>query len=196
MSKKKVGIIGQGSVGSALARGLQKVGYEVKTAGKDQNAVRDAASSANIVILAVPFGELDATIKEAGKSLDGKIVVDVTNAIGPGKDLAVGFTTSGAEELQKKIPQSKVVKAFNTVFAKFMDSGRVDGKQLTAFIAGDDARAKSEVMELARDIGFDAVDSGPLKNARMLEPMAYLNIQLGYGQKMGTDIGFQLIRAA
>lgn len=89
-----------------------------------------------------------------------------------------------------------MVKAFNTVFAKFMDSGRVDGKQLTAFIAGDDARAKSEVMELARDIGFDAVDSGPLKNARMLEPMAYLNIQLGYGQKMGTDIGFQLIRAA
>jgi len=80
-----------------------------------------------------------------------------------------------------------VVKAFNTVFAQHMDSGRLDGERLTAFAAGDDAAAKAAVLELEREIGFDAVDAGPLRNARLLEPLGYLNIQLGYGLKMGTD---------
>ena len=76
----------------------------------------------------------------------------------------------------------RVVKAFNTVFAQHMDSGRLGDKPLTAFVAGDDASAKTSVLELAREIGFDAVDAGPLKNARLLEPLALLNIQLGYVQ--------------
>jgi predicted dinucleotide-binding enzyme len=86
-----------------------------------------------------------------------------------------------------------VVKAFNTVFAQHMDSGRLDGERLTAFAAGDDAAAKAAVLELEREIGFDAVDAGPLRNARLLEPLGYLNIQLGYGLKMGTDTGFRLM---
>ena len=84
-----------------------------------------------------------------------------------------------------------MVKAFNTVFAQHMDSGRLDGERLTAFAAGDDAAAKAAVLEL--EIGFDAVDAGPLRNARLLEPLGYLNIQLGYGLKMGTDTGFRLM---
>jgi 8-hydroxy-5-deazaflavin:NADPH oxidoreductase len=119
----------------------------------------------------------------------------VTNALG--KDgLAVGFTTSGAEELQKKLPRARVVKAFNTVFAQTMSTGKVKGTALLLPVAGDDAKAKQAVLDLGREIGFDAVDAGPLANARLLEPMAFLNIQLGYviNKGLGTAIGFSLTR--
>ena len=85
------------------------------------------------------------------------------------------------------------MKAFNTVFAQHMETGRLGDQRLTAFIAGDDAGAKETVLGLARGIGFDAVDAGPLKNARLLEPLASFNIQLGYGLEMGTQIGFKLL---
>jgi predicted dinucleotide-binding enzyme len=108
-------------------------------------------------------------------------------------NLAIGFTTSGAEELQNKLPKSRVVKAFHTVFAPHMDTGKLGDQRLTTFVASDDASAKKAVLELARGIGFDAVDAGPLKNARLLEPLAFFNIQLGYVLGMGTQIGFKLL---
>ncbi len=110
-------------------------------------------------------------------------------------NLAIGFTTSGAEELQRKLPKAHVVKAFNTVFAQHMDSGRLGDRRLTAFVAADDAGAKRAVLELTRGIGFDAVDAGPLENARLLEPLAFFNIQLGYVLGMGTQIGFKLLHS-
>ena len=85
------------------------------------------------------------------------------------------------------------MKAFNTVFAQHMDSGKLGEQRLTAFVAGDDETARKQVVDLARSIGFDPVDSGPLKNARLLEPLAFFNIQLGYGLGMGTNIGFKLL---
>lgn len=189
----QIAVIGKGKVGSALARGLTRAGHKVRAIGNDPAGVREAVLWAEIAILAVPFTALDAVLKEAGASIDGKTLVDVTNALGLGMQLAVGFTTSGAEELQKKAPKARVVKAFNTVFAQHMDSGRLGGQQLTALVAGDDADAKSNVLGIARDIGFDAVDAGPLTNARLLEPLGYLNIQLGYTLGMGPQIGFKLL---
>jgi predicted dinucleotide-binding enzyme len=109
--------------------------------------------------------------------------------------LALGYTTSGAEELQKKLPYAKVVKAFNTQFAQHMDSGHIGDQKLTVFVAGDDAGAKRDVIELASAIGFDAVDSGPLANARLLEPVGFLNIQLGYTLGLGNGIGLELVRS-
>ena len=67
-------------------------------------------------------------------------------------------------------------------------------QQLTFFVAGDDEGAKGRALELGRDLGFDAVDAGPLANAKLLEALGNLNIQLGYSQKLGTDIGFRLVR--
>lgn len=189
----KIAIIGKGNVGGALARGLKRAGHEVRTAGKDPGAVREAAGWGEVVLLAVPFGALDEVVKTAGEVMAGKTVVDVTNALDADMNLAVGWTTSGAEELQKKMPRALVVKAFNTVFARFMDSGKLGDQSLAAFAAGDDEGARKRVLALAREIGFDAVDAGPLKNARFLEPLALLNIQLGYALKMGTDIGFKLL---
>jgi len=193
MATRRIGIIGKGNVGNALAKGLSRLGHEVRAVGKDKAAMREAAAWGEVVLLAVPFGALDEVARDAGEALAGKTVVDVTNAIDASMNLAVGFTTSGAEELQKKLPKARVVKAFNTVFAQHMESGRLGDKPLTAFVAADDAGAKKTVMELAQGIGFDAVDAGPLKNARLLEPLAFLNIQLGYALGLSTQIGFKLL---
>ena len=193
MAATKIGIIGDGNVGSALARGLKRAGHEVRTTGKGEAAIRDVAGWGEVVILAMPFRAIDDVVKTAGDALAGKTVVDVTNALDASMNWALGFTTSGAEEIQKKLPHSRVVKAFNTVFAQHMDTGKLGDQQLTAFAAGNDAGAKRAVLELARQIGFDAVDAGPLKNARLLEPFAYLNIQLGYVLGMGRQIGFKLL---
>jgi 8-hydroxy-5-deazaflavin:NADPH oxidoreductase len=192
MAKSKIGIIGNGNVGSALARGLERAGHDVR-AIDDKAAVRDTAAWGEIVFLAVPFGALDDVVRTAGEALAGKTVVDVTNALDANMSLALGFTTSGAEELQKKLPKARVVKAFQTVFAQHMDTGKLGDQRLTTFVASDDAGAKSSVLALARDVGFDAVDAGPLRNARLLEPLGYFNIQLGYALEMGTQIGFKLL---
>ncbi|MGA9523899.1 MAG: NAD(P)-binding domain-containing protein [Myxococcaceae bacterium] len=192
---KKIAIIGKGNVGSALEKGLTRAGREVKAVGNDKAAVQDTAKWGDIVILAVPFSALDDVVKELGDTVNGKTVVDVTNALGPDMSFAIGFTTSGAEELQKKLPRARVVKAFNTVLAQHMSTGHLGEDALSAFVAADDPAAKRDVLDLAREIGFDTVDAGPLRNARHLEPLGYLNIQLAYVQNMGTDIGFGLFHS-
>ena len=146
------------------------------------------------MVLAVPYPAIDAVVAELGGSVRDKVVVDVTNALTADFQLAVGFTTSGAEELQKKLQGARVVKAFNAVFAEHMDTGQLNGTPLTVLAASDDAAAKATVLNLARQMGFDSVDAGPLTNARWLEALGYLNIQLGYMQQMGTQIGFTLVR--
>jgi predicted dinucleotide-binding enzyme len=191
--KPKIAIIGKGSVGSALQRGLERVGYEVRSAGKDPRLVEETAKWADLIILAVPYPAVAVAVRELADSVNGKTLIDVTNALGADFQLAIGFTTSGAEELQKQAPAARVVKAFNTVFAEHMATGQVKGTTLTLLVAGDDQNAKEQVLTLGRDIGFDAVDAGPLKNARWLESLGYLNIQLGYALKMGTQIGFKLV---
>jgi predicted dinucleotide-binding enzyme len=193
--KPEVAVIGKGNVGSALGRGLVRVGCEVQLVGNEPARVRETAAWGEIVVLAVPHPAIDQTLREMRDAADGKTLVDASNAMTADFGLALGFTTSGAEELQKKVPSAKVVKAFNTVFAQHMDSGTLNGAPLTLFAAGDDAGAKAQVLSLGRDLGFDPVDAGPLTNARSLEALGYFNIQLGYMLKMGPQIGFALLRA-
>ncbi|RYZ89552.1 MAG: F420-dependent NADP oxidoreductase [Proteobacteria bacterium] len=188
----KVGIIGSGNVGSAISRGLNKAGYEA-IVSNEQN-VAEIASGAEILILAVPFDSIDDVVKKIGNSANGKIVIDATNALNAQMQLAVGFKSSGAEDLQKKLPKAKIVKAFNTVFAQHMDSGKLNGQTLTAFAAGDDDSARNKVLEILRSIGFDAVDAGLLPNARSLEALGYFNIQLGYVLGNGAMTGFKYVR--
>lgn len=188
-----IGIIGNGNVGSALQRGLSRAGHDARAVGNDPGTVRELAGTADLLVLAVPFGAIDDVVHEIGDAANGKVVVDVTNALTPDYQLAVGLTTSGAEELQQKLPQARVVKAFNTVFAQHMDTGELNGEKLAALAAADDADAKQTVLDLATAIGFDAIDAGGLQNARLLEPMALQNITLGYMLGMGTDIGFKLV---
>ena len=189
----KIGIIGNGNVGSALEAGLKRGGHDVRAVGRDAAAVRDAGAFGEVIILAVPFGEIDNALRELGDTVNGKIVVDATNALTPDMNLAVGFTTSGAEELQKKAPGAKVVKAFNTAFASTMDGGRIGDEQLAGLVAGDDADAKATVLSLVKDLGFDPIDAGPLASARQLEPLALLNIKLGFVQGYGPNSGFKFV---
>jgi 8-hydroxy-5-deazaflavin:NADPH oxidoreductase len=193
--KPKVGIIGHGNVGSALGRGLERAGYQVRAVGKEPGQVNETGQWADVVILAVPYGAIDDAIAELGGGINGKTLIDVTNALTADMQLASGCTASSAEALQQKSRGAKVVKAFNTQFAQHMDSGTVNGQQLTIFAAGDDATAKAQVIQMARDIGFDVVDAGPLQNARLLEPLGYFNIQMGYVLGLGTQIGLKLVRA-
>jgi predicted dinucleotide-binding enzyme len=188
----KIAILGIGNVGSALARGLTRAGgHEVRTS-KKQDA-KEKAQWGEIIVLAVPFPAVADVVRAHGDALTGKTIIDVTNALTPDMKLALGYSTSGAEELQKKLPSARVVKCFNTVFAEHMDKGSVDNKQLTVFAAGDDAGARRTVLGLAKQIGFDAVDAGPLINARALETMGFFNIQLGYVLGHGTKMGLRLI---
>lgn len=190
---KKIAIIGNGNVGSALGRGLTRAGYEVRSTGKEN--VRATAAWGEVILLAVPFGAVKDAVATIGDALDGKVLVDVTNALDENMGLAIGFTTSGAEELQKLAPTAKVVKAFNTVFAQHMDSGSVAGETLTALAASDDDEARDTALAMAKAIGFDAVSAGSLQNARWLETLGYLNITLGYVVGHGVNSGFRYIHA-
>lgn len=192
--KPKIGIIGEGNVGSALKRGLERVKYEVRSIGNDPKGVRETAAWGEAIILAVPFNAVEAVVREIREAVSGKVLLDVTNVLTPDYQLALGCTTSGAEELQKKVPGAKVIKAFNTAFAGQMDTGRIKNEPITLFVAGDDEPAKATVTQMGREIGFEPVDAGPLQNARWLETLGYFHIQLGYTLKMGTQIEFKLIR--
>ena len=196
VSVLKVGIIGKGKVGSALGTGLKRAGHDVLFGHRDPNeSVLKAAEWGEVVILAVPFVAVKNVAQEIALTVKGKVVVDVTNVFDANDEWALGFSTSGAEELQKVLLDARVVKAFNTVFAQNQSIGKVGTERLSAFIAGDDAEAKNKVMKLAQDIGFEPVDCGPLRNARYLEPMAMLIIDLAFDLRMGTKIGYKLVKA-
>ena len=192
----KIAIIGKGNVGSAIGSGLSRAGHDTKFGHRDpKEPVADAAKWGEVIILAVPYENADNAREAIKPFADGKVVIDVMNAVGENSELAISCTTSSAEETQKKLPKAKVVKAFNTVFAPNQSTGEVGGEQLTAFMAGNDEKAKQTVAQLTRDIGFDPVDCGPLKAARYLEAMAILIINLGYTYGMGNKIGYKLVKA-
>jgi len=191
----KIAIIGKGNAGCELGSGLSRK-HDIKFGHRDPaESVADAAEWGEVIILAVPYENADDARAEVKPYADGKVVIDVMNAVDEYMDLGISCTTSTAEETQKKLPKAKVVKAFNTVFSRNQSTGKVDGQQLTAFIAGDDQRAKETVAQLTRDIGFEPVDCGPLKAARYLDAMGVLIINLAYSHKMGAKIGFRLVKA-
>jgi predicted dinucleotide-binding enzyme len=195
-------VIGSGSMGSGLVKQLTRAGHRVLVTGRDApkaealarkhgaRSVKPAeAAASDVIIVATGFADAVAALKSLG-SLEGKVVVDITNPLTEDyMGLTIGHTTSAAEEIARALPEARVVKAFNTVFAKVLDAGsRLGGETVPVFVAGDDPRAKSDVAALARSMGFEVIDAGALKNARYLEPLAGLNIYLGYGAGLGTSI--------
>lgn len=190
----KIAIIGKGRAGTAIAEGLRRK-HEIKFGHRDPaEPVAAAARWGEVIILAIPYDATKSVVKEIGSAADGKTLIDITNPLTENMDLAIGFTTSAAEETQKMLPKARVVKAFNSVFSANQSTGRIGDEKLTLFVAGDDAQAKRTVMQLGADIGFEPVDAGPLKNARSLEAMGNLIISLGLVLGMGTKIGYKLVK--
>jgi 8-hydroxy-5-deazaflavin:NADPH oxidoreductase len=208
----KIAIIGAGNVGSTLGKAWAKKGYEIyfgvrhpqddKTrqvvksiGGKAQaGTVADAAAFGQVVVLATPWQATEASVRAAG-DLRGKIVIDCTNPLKSDvSGLELGLTTSGAERVAAWAKGAKVFKAFNTTGSNNMADPVINGIRTVMFVCGDDEAARSVVMQLASDIGFDAVNAGKLEQARLLEPWAMLWISLAYGGGMGRDFGFALLR--
>jgi 8-hydroxy-5-deazaflavin:NADPH oxidoreductase len=145
----------------------------------------------------VPFDAALSVLEPQRAALLGKTLVDVTNPITPDhRDLAFGHSDSGAERIARAFPEVHVVKAFNAVFAEVYQArtAQLGGRSISIFFAGDDAGSKQRVSGLIESLGFDPVDAGPLRNARFLEPLSLLNIQLGRVLGHGTAIGFSLAR--
>jgi predicted dinucleotide-binding enzyme len=199
----KIGIMGAGHMGAAFAHRLAAADHEIaiaapnleearKVAGEVGHRVRAApravlAEGTDLLILATPYAASAAALR-AVRHTDGKAVVDISNPIGPDMSLAVGHTTSAAEEIQRAVPGAKIVKAFNTIFSTVLGSEPGSDSRAQILYAGDDAGAKDTVRRLIESIGFEPVDSGPLANARYLEPLGMLYIWLGYTGGRGTNI--------
>ena len=208
----KIAILGAGNVGSALAARLVTAGHHVALAashpdsprlisaaaasGAEATTAAAATAAAELTILAVPFGAVDATLTaEVREALNGTVVVDVTNPLaGDFMSLTLGHTTSAGEQIAARLPEAYVVKAFNTIMAATLHSPVLGGARQLLPVAGDDPAAKKTVIDLGDQLGFEAVDAGPISNSRYLEPAVELLIQLAYGQGLGANIGFHLAR--
>jgi predicted dinucleotide-binding enzyme len=203
----QIAIIGAGNVGSALATGWRKAGHQVSYALKEatgKNAERarregfeilamgEAARHGEVIVLAVPWGGVSDAVKALG-DVSGKVLVDATNPLTPQLELALGFSDSAGESVARLAPKAHVVKAFNTTGADNMAAARDFKTKPIMPVAGDDAGAKAKVIELAEDLGFEAVDAGPLKVARLLEPMAMFWIKQAFAGR-GTNFAFALPR--
>ena len=196
----KIGILGTGNVGQALGSGFAALGHEVKMGSRDpsQEKVRDwvnkagAKASAGTFAEAAAFGELavictiwtgteNAIRLTDPANLAGKVVIDTVNPLdfsgGIPPKLAIGHTDSASEQIQRWLPDSKVVKAFNIVGSAHMFKPTFPGGPPDMFIGGDDEGAKAKVIELLNNFGWSVIDLGGIECARYLEPMAMVWIR-------------------
>jgi 8-hydroxy-5-deazaflavin:NADPH oxidoreductase len=194
-----VTIIGPGKMGRAIGTRAVAGGHSVTFVGKTlesaQNAADEIKASANqgaqvsaatpedvepgdVVVLALWYGTNIEVAKQLSEKLKGKIVVDIANPLNSTYNgLATAPDSSSAEEVAKAAgSETKVVKAFNTIYASTLQQGQIAGQPLDVFIASDDAEAKSKVAELVKDAGLRPVDTGPLSRARQIEGLQLLHI--------------------
>jgi len=207
----KITVIGAGNMGSAFVKQLTAAGHTVSVTARNLDKAKavaaahpgaiavvtdNAAADADVVVLATGYADAVTALHSVGP-LTGKVVIDITNPLTADyMGLTIGHTTSAAEEIAKAVPDAKVVKGFNTVFAQVLAAGADfgSGHKVSVFLAADDASAKTSAKTLTESMGFETIDAGGLKNARYLEPLAGLNIYLGYGAGLGTGIAPTFIR--
>jgi NADPH-dependent F420 reductase len=216
-TKKTIAIIGaSGNMGSAIAKSLakgkyrlllfanrkeklQKIISEIKEANPaadvdGASCPFDASWEADIIIPAVKYPiekEVAQKIKDVATQ---KIIISISNPLNETYDgLVTSTDTSTAEELQKLLPYSKVVKAFNTIFSRDFSQPLISGKQADCFIAGDDEEAVQTVSELVAAAGFNPVIAGKLSASRTLESMTVLLIQLNKSNKYNGVAGYKIL---
>lgn len=200
----KIGIVGTGNVGITLGRRFAQLGHEVTFGTRRPNdpklqelgrltSQQEAAQSSEIIVLSTPWPATREAVRGLG-NLSGKILLDCTNPLLPDlSGLTLGTTTSAGEQVAEWSPGARVVKIFNTIGYNIMQNPSFPQAPATLFFCGDDPSAKSIARDLAAALGFDPVDAGPLRQARLLEPFALLWISLALGGQ-GRDVAFRLMR--
>ena len=212
----RVGILGSGLMGGKLGTIFARAGHDVvfsysrskeklnrlaREAGKRARAgtPAEAAQDAVALLLAVHWSRVDDVLKKAG-NLSGKVIVSCSlpmNADDTG--LVVAHTSSGAEELAKKVPKARVVSAFGTVPSEVLFgvfAARRKARKPSLVYCGDESKSKKIAAELIHDVGFDPVDAGPLRIARYTEPFTLLIAQLAYEGDEGPELAYRFERFA
>jgi hypothetical protein len=207
----KIGIIGAGNLGTAIAGRLVKMGHTVtlsfskdleklkgisRSLGARAGTPAEAVDFSDVVILATPWVVTADALRQAGQVTTAKILWDCTNALKPDMSgLLIGTTTSGGDEVARVAPWAKVVKGIPP-FAELLRSPStlIGGSRSAVFVCGEDKEARKIVGGLVEDIGAAPVDAGPLSLARYTEPAAMLLVQLAYMQGFGASIGLSLMR--
>lgn len=203
----RIAIVGNGNIGAGLGRVWSAKGHAVtfgarqpdepevvalaREIGAGVATIPDALTGADVIVLAMPFGAAPA-VAAALPSWQGRVVIDCTNPIGPGFTLIHGHTDSGSEAIQRLLPGARVVKSFSAQGAENLAHPAYDGVPATNFYCGDDAGAKAIVRGLVEDVGFEAVDAGPLTSARYLEPITMLWITMS--RTLGRQFAFKVLR--
>jgi 8-hydroxy-5-deazaflavin:NADPH oxidoreductase len=216
-TKQVVAVIGaSGNMGSAIAKNLSKGNYRILLHSSKTNKVQSLINEikvvnpfadieivddyvelcweADIIIAAVPFGVEKEVAENIRKVVNQKVVISISN---PLNDTYTGLITapgtSAAEELQKKLPQAKVIKAFNTTFAEDFYQPAINGLQVDCFVAGNDEEALHVVFDLVKTAGFNPVLAGDLSASRTLESMQLLLIQLTMQNKYNWIAGWKIL---
>jgi NADPH-dependent F420 reductase len=187
-----VSIIGTGNMSQAIASIAAKGGHSVQQLGQSDV---DTVISGDVVVLAVPYPAVADVIAKRGAQLAGKVVVDITNPLDfeTFDSLVVPADGSAAAEIAAALPDSKVLKAFNTTFAGTLAAGTVGPLTTTVLIAGDDTDAKSTLAGIVTSGGVQAVDAGSLKRARELEAIGFLQLTLAANEKVSWTGGFGVV---
>jgi predicted dinucleotide-binding enzyme len=214
----RIGILGSGLMGSALGTLFTHAGHSVAfsysrdsaklealahDAGSDARAAspNEAVRASELVLVSIPWHRLDDAIAAAGGAgaFATKIVLTCSLPMLPDdSDLAIAHDTSGAEELARRLPNGRVVAAFNTIPSELLRVDLIDavterGRRPHVVMCGDDEKAKGTVDELAEDVGFRAIDAGALRVSRWIEPFGLLVGQLAYAQELGPELGYRFI---
>jgi predicted dinucleotide-binding enzyme len=207
----RIGILGSGLMGGKLGTIFARAGHEVVFAyarhyekleqlARDAQGnaragtPREAAQEADALLLAVHWSRMEDVLNQAG-DLSGKVIVTCSLPMNDDDTgLVIAHTSSGAEELAKRVPEARVVCAFNTVPSEVLFgvfAARREAARPSLVYCGDAARSKEIAAGLIRDVGFDPVDAGPLRIARYTEPFALLVAQLAYEGAEGPELAYR-----
>ena len=211
----RIAIIGAGNVGGTLGTAwAQKAGHDIFFGVRDAKSEKtqallskigakaqagtpaEAAAFGDFNVLTTPWPQAEAAIRSMG-NVSGKIILDATNPLvrGPeGIGLEIGHTTSAGEKVQGWAKGASVFKTLNTTGFGNMANPIFNGVKSVMFVAGDDAANKPKVMALVAELGFDVIDAGPLRNARLLEAHAMLWIDLSLARGLGRDWAFARVK--
>jgi len=209
----KIGFIGTGQVGGALAQRLGARGHSIYLGSRGQTSsgqdsltqsiganaqvlsIQETIASSDVIFLATPWGAVEAIAKENMNELQNKVLIDCTNPLKPDlSGLQISVDSSGGEFLQNILKETKVVKAFNTVGFNIMMNPVIDGRKAVMYFCGNDQEARFITQTLIKELDFHPVDAGDITSARLLEPFALLWISTAYKYGLSRDFAFSIIK--